>query len=91
MRRPLRDLQRAYTLSARSRRAFRASALSHRDSPQRTFEYFSALLEIRDPQRFTRGVEVRPKDLDLVMVRRLNPICAAWARSFRSARSSRFR
>ena len=32
---------------------------------------FSALLEILDPQRFTRGVEVRPKDLGPVMVRRL--------------------
>ncbi|MDR9763737.1 DISARM system SNF2-like helicase DrmD [Rhizobium redzepovicii] len=32
---------------------------------------FSALLEILDPQRFTRGVPVRPKDLDPVMVRRL--------------------
>ncbi len=32
---------------------------------------FSALLEILDPQRFTRGVEVRPKDLEPVMVRRL--------------------
>ncbi len=32
---------------------------------------FSALLEILDPQRFTRGVKVRAKDLDPVMVRRL--------------------
>ena len=32
---------------------------------------FSTLLEILDPQRFTRGVEVRPTDLDPVMVRRL--------------------
>ncbi len=32
---------------------------------------FSALLEMLDPQRFTRGVEVKPKDLDPVMVRRL--------------------
>lgn len=32
---------------------------------------FSALLEILDPQRFTRGVKVRIKDLDPVMVRRL--------------------
>jgi hypothetical protein len=32
---------------------------------------FSALLEMLDPQRFTRGVEVRPKDLDPIMVRRL--------------------
>jgi ERCC4-related helicase len=32
---------------------------------------FSALLEMLDPQRFTRGVEIRPKDLEPVMVRRL--------------------
>jgi len=32
---------------------------------------FSALLELMDPQRFTRGVKVRVKDLDPVMVRRL--------------------
>lgn len=32
---------------------------------------FSALLEMLDPQRFTRGVEARPKDLEPVMVRRL--------------------
>ncbi len=32
---------------------------------------FSALLEMLDPQRFTRGVEVRPRDLAPVMVRRL--------------------
>jgi superfamily II DNA or RNA helicase len=32
---------------------------------------FSALLEILDPQRFTRGVPVNPRDLDPVMVRRL--------------------
>lgn len=33
---------------------------------------FSALLEILDPQRFTRGVPVRPKaDLEPIMVRRL--------------------
>jgi SNF2 family DNA or RNA helicase len=32
---------------------------------------FSALLEMLDPQRFTRGVEVQPKDLEPVMVRRL--------------------
>src|ERR1700726_1988729 len=34
---------------------------------------FSALLEILDPQRFTRGVPVKPRDLDPVMVRRLKP------------------
>jgi hypothetical protein len=32
---------------------------------------FSALLEILDPQRFTRGVEVKPRDLEPIMVRRL--------------------
>ncbi len=32
---------------------------------------FSALLEMLDPQRFTRGVEVRPKDLQPIMIRRL--------------------
>ncbi len=32
---------------------------------------FSSLLELLDPQRFTRGVPVEPHDLDLVMVRRL--------------------
>ena len=32
---------------------------------------FSALLEMLDPQRFTRGVEVRPRDLEPVVVRRL--------------------
>ena len=32
---------------------------------------FSALLEMLDPQRFTRGIDVRPGDLEPVMVRRL--------------------
>lgn len=32
---------------------------------------FSSLLEILDPQRFTRGVPVEPSDLEPVMVRRL--------------------
>lgn len=32
---------------------------------------FSALLEMLDPQRFTRGVEVKPRDLEPVMVRRM--------------------
>jgi ERCC4-related helicase len=32
---------------------------------------FSALLEMLDPQRFTRGVPVGPRDLEPVMVRRL--------------------
>ncbi len=29
------------------------------------------MLEMLDPQRFTRGVPVRPRDLEPVMVRRL--------------------
>jgi superfamily II DNA or RNA helicase len=32
---------------------------------------FSALLEMLDPQRFTRGIDVLPRDLEPVMVRRL--------------------
>ncbi len=32
---------------------------------------FSSLLEILDPQRFTSGVPVKPRELDAVMVRRL--------------------
>ena len=32
---------------------------------------FSALLEILDPQRFTAGVPIKPRDLDPIMVRRL--------------------
>jgi ERCC4-related helicase len=32
---------------------------------------FSTLLEMLDPQRFTRGVEIQPKELEPVMVRRL--------------------
>ncbi len=32
---------------------------------------FTALLEMLDPQRFTRGVEVSPRELEPVMVRRL--------------------
>src|SRR4029077_15915801 len=32
---------------------------------------FSSLLEILDPQRFTRGVPVRPRELEAVLVRRL--------------------
>lgn len=32
---------------------------------------FATLLEILDPQRFTRGIDVEPKELEPVMVRRL--------------------
>jgi hypothetical protein len=32
---------------------------------------FSRLLEMLDPQRFIRGMDVRPRDLDRIMIRRL--------------------
>lgn len=32
---------------------------------------FARLLEILDPQRFTRGIKIEPKDLEPIMVRRL--------------------
>ena len=37
-----------------------------------------SLLEILDPQRFTRGVPVRPGELDAVMVRRLKSDLRHW-------------
>ncbi len=43
---------------------------------------FSALLEILDPQRFTRGVPVRPRELDAVMVRRLKSDLRHFGESF---------
>lgn len=43
---------------------------------------FSRLLEMLDPQRFTRGVPVRPKDLDRVMVRRLKSDLRHFGESF---------
>src|SRR5262249_44786998 len=43
---------------------------------------FSALLEILDPQRFCRGVKVRSKDLQDVMVRRLKEDLRAVAGGF---------
>ncbi len=43
---------------------------------------FSSLLEMLDPQRFTRGVEVRPKDLEPVMVRRLKSDLRAFGELF---------
>jgi superfamily II DNA or RNA helicase len=43
---------------------------------------FSALLELLDPQRFTRGVKVRPKDLEPVMVRRLKEDVRAVGETF---------
>lgn len=43
------------------------SATPHNGHPNS----FATLLEILDPQRFTRGMDVNPGDLDPVMVRRL--------------------
>jgi superfamily II DNA or RNA helicase len=43
---------------------------------------FSALLEILDPQRFTRGVPVRPTELEPVMVRRIKADLRALGESF---------
>jgi hypothetical protein len=43
------------------------SATPHNGHPNS----FATLLELLDPQRFTRGVPVRPADLEPVMVRRL--------------------
>jgi superfamily II DNA or RNA helicase len=43
---------------------------------------FSSLLEILDPQRFTRGVPVRPRELDAVMVRRLKSDLRHFAEKF---------
>lgn len=43
---------------------------------------FSALLEMLDPQRFTRGVSVRPRDCDAVMVRRLKSDLKALGEKF---------
>ena len=57
----------------RSRRALRAehrlflSATPHNGHSNS----FSALLEILDPQRFTAGVPIKPRDLDPILVRRL--------------------
>ena len=45
---------------------------------------FSSLLEILDPQRFTRGVPVRPRELDAVMVRRLKSDLRHFGEHFRS-------
>jgi hypothetical protein len=44
---------------------------------------FSALLEMLDPQRFTRGVDTRPKDLEPVMVHKLASCTTCVARCSR--------
>jgi hypothetical protein len=46
---------------------------------------FSALLEMLDPQRFTRGVEIRPRDLEPVMVRRLKADLRRLGEAYRGA------
>ncbi|MCB9943465.1 MAG: ATP-dependent helicase [Geminicoccaceae bacterium] len=43
---------------------------------------FSALLEMLDPQRFTRGVKVGPGDLEPIMVRRLKSDLRRLGKSF---------
>jgi SNF2 family DNA or RNA helicase len=47
---------------------------------------FSALLEMLDPQRFTRGVPVSPRDLEPVMVRRLKSDLRRLGHAFPSRR-----
>ena len=54
-------------LAARFDRRLFLSATPHNGHSS----YFSSLIEILDPQRFTRGVPVRRRHLDPVMVRRL--------------------
>jgi len=43
---------------------------------------FSSLLEMLDPQRFTRGVPVRPRDLDAIMIRRLKSDLRSFGEAF---------
>ncbi len=52
---------------------------------------FSALLEMLDPQRFTRGVEVRPRDLEPVMVRRLKADLRRLGEAFPERKVERYR
>jgi hypothetical protein len=48
---------------------------------------FATLLEILDPQRFTRGIDVDAKELEPVMVRRLKRrLAPPWASVFEAAR-----
>lgn len=54
------------------------SATPHNGHPNS----FATLLEILDPQRFTRGMDVNPGDLDPVMVRRLKSDLRALGESF---------
>ncbi|MEP9400812.1 DISARM system SNF2-like helicase DrmD [Sphingomonas sp. VNH70] len=54
------------------------SATPHNGHPNS----FATLLELLDPQRFTRGVAVRPADLEPVMVRRLKSDLRALGEAF---------
>lgn len=54
------------------------SATPHNGHPNS----FATLLEILDPQRFTRGMDVRPADLEAVMVRRLKSDLRALGEAF---------
>ncbi|WP_374298071.1 DISARM system SNF2-like helicase DrmD, partial [Sphingomonas sp.] len=54
------------------------SATPHNGHPNS----FATLLELLDPQRFTRGVPVRPADLEPVMVRRLKSDLRALGEAF---------
>lgn len=54
------------------------SATPHNGHPNS----FATLLELLDPQRFTRGVTVRPADLEPVMVRRLKSDLRALGEAF---------
>jgi hypothetical protein len=58
-------------LAARFEHRLFLSATPHNGPAQRPLQFVLSLLEILDPQRFTRGVPVRPRELDAVMVRRL--------------------
>src|SRR6185503_12694046 len=65
-----------YAVDSQFTRAVRglAERFEHRlflAAPPHHSNSFSSLLEILDPQRFTRGVPVRPRELDAVMIRRL--------------------
>lgn len=61
------------------------SATPHNGHPNS----FATLLELLDPQRFTRGVALRPADLEPVMVRRLKATCAHSANASPNAWSNR--
>jgi hypothetical protein len=54
------------------------SATPHNGHPNS----FATLLELLDPQRFTRGLDVRPADLEPVMVRRLKGDLRALGEAF---------